>query len=100
MSMLEGPSGALGTVTPGSDGSRDQDMAQPLSLPPFKFEQRRSRIEWSQLNGLDVSSIARNNDIDALEHVVNVIARGDIEAEDTSSLSQAALLKLYKLAAL
>lgn len=73
---------------------------QPLVFPPFKFEIKRFRIDWRQLNAVDVNAIIRNTDIDALEKIVSIISHGDIEAEDAASVSQANLLKIYKLAQL
>jgi zinc finger protein DZIP1 len=42
----------------------------------------------------------RDVDLDILERVVGVVAFGDLEAEDTSQLSEASFLKVFRLSQL
>ncbi|KAG1653769.1 hypothetical protein FOA52_006499 [Chlamydomonas sp. UWO 241] len=80
---------------------RDQSLvgAAPV-FPPFKFEPRRSRIDWRMLHGVDINPIIRDVDLDTLERVVAVIAFGDIEAEDTRNLTELNFVKVFRLSQL
>lgn len=67
-SHLDGPGKGLGldsvmrgNMLPGmgaNDLSADQAVPQQLQ-PPFRFESRRSRIDWRLLHGVDINNIVR-----------------------------------------
>eukprot|EP00201_Polytomella_parva_P011064 CAMPEP_0175055438 /NCGR_PEP_ID=MMETSP0052_2-20121109/10079_1 /TAXON_ID=51329 ORGANISM="Polytomella parva, Strain SAG 63-3" /NCGR_SAMPLE_ID=MMETSP0052_2 /ASSEMBLY_ACC=CAM_ASM_000194 /LENGTH=446 /DNA_ID=CAMNT_0016320281 /DNA_START=21 /DNA_END=1358 /DNA_ORIENTATION=+ len=70
------------------------------SFPPFKFEPKRSRIDWRLLHGVDLNSVVRDVDIETLERVVSVVAFGDIDAEDVRNLTEYNFIKVFRLAQL
>eukprot|EP00798_Chlamydomonas_sp_ICE-L_P015155 gene15155-21221_t len=72
---------------------RDQTMMVAPTFVPFKFEPRRTRIDWRMLHGVDVDHIVRDVDLDILERIVSIVAFGDIEAEDTRLLSELNFVK-------
>ncbi|KAG2493967.1 hypothetical protein HYH03_007896 [Edaphochlamys debaryana] len=78
--------------------ARDQTMTPAPTFPPFKFEPRRSRIDWRLLHGVDINSMVRDVDLDTLEKIVNIVAFGDIEAEDTRHLTELNFIKIFRLA--
>uniref|UniRef100_A0A383WEI0 Cilium assembly protein DZIP1 N-terminal domain-containing protein n=1 Tax=Tetradesmus obliquus TaxID=3088 RepID=A0A383WEI0_TETOB len=98
------------TAGPGFDartaGRRDQlqTLADadglPVTYQPFKFESRRSRIDWRLLHGVDINKLIRDTDLDTLERLVGCLAWGDIEAEDSRHLSEASFVKVFRLAQL
>ncbi|WIA11315.1 hypothetical protein OEZ85_011438 [Tetradesmus obliquus] len=98
------------TAGPGFDartaGRRDQLQTLayadglPVTYQPFKFESRRSRIDWRLLHGVDINKLIRDTDLDTLERLVGCLAWGDIEAEDSRHLSEASFVKVFRLAQL
>ncbi|EFJ50393.1 hypothetical protein VOLCADRAFT_88956 [Volvox carteri f. nagariensis] len=76
---------------------RDQTMTSAPSFPPFKFESRRARIDWRLLHGIDINAMMRDVDLDTLEKIVNIVAFGDIEAEDTRHLTELNFIKIFRL---
>ncbi|GFR48246.1 hypothetical protein Agub_g10109 [Astrephomene gubernaculifera] len=76
---------------------RDQTMTAAPTFPPFKFEARRARIDWRLLHGIDISAMMRDVDLDTLEKIVNIVAFGDIEAEDTRHLTELNFIKIFRL---
>ncbi|WIA31397.1 hypothetical protein OEZ86_002296 [Tetradesmus obliquus] len=98
------------TAGPGFDartaGRRDQlqTLADadglPVTYQPFKFDSRRSRIDWRLLHGVDINKLIRDTDLDTLERLVGCLAWGDIEAEDSRHLSEASFVKVFRLAQL
>ncbi|KAG2430772.1 hypothetical protein HYH02_013611 [Chlamydomonas schloesseri] len=80
-------------------GLRDQmaTMTTAPNFPPFKFEPRRARIDWRLLHGIDINSMMRDVDLDTLEKIVNIVAFGDIEAEDTRHLTELNFIKIFRL---
>ncbi|KXZ55055.1 hypothetical protein GPECTOR_3g213 [Gonium pectorale] len=76
---------------------RDQTMVSAPTFPPFKFEHRRARIDWRLLHGIDINSMVRDVDLDTLEKIVNIVAYGDIEAEDTRHLTELNFIKIFRL---
>ncbi|KAG2425377.1 hypothetical protein HXX76_013791 [Chlamydomonas incerta] len=80
-------------------GLRDQmaTMTTAPTFPPFKFEPRRARIDWRLLHGIDINSMMRDVDLDTLEKIVNIVAFGDIEAEDTRHLTELNFIKIFRL---
>lgn len=57
--------------------------------PPFRFVAPRALIDWRALHEVDLSHVVRDTDVDALEAVLDVVAFGDIEAEDHRTLTPA-----------
>eukprot|EP00198_Chlamydomonas_reinhardtii_P000413 XP_001689748.1 predicted protein [Chlamydomonas reinhardtii] len=80
-------------------GLRDQMATTTTApnFPPFKFEPRRARIDWRLLHGIDINSMMRDVDLDTLEKIVNIVAFGDIEAEDTRHLTELNFIKIFRL---
>jgi zinc finger protein DZIP1 len=66
--------------------------------PPFYFDSRRVRIDWRLLHSLDLGQIQIRTDLDALSRVLDLIAYGDLEAEDVRNLSETNFLKIFRLA--
>lgn len=66
--------------------------------PPFYFDSRRVRIDWRLLHSLDLGTIQSRTDLDALSRVLDLIAYGDLEAEDVRNLSETNFLKIFRLA--
>lgn len=56
--------------------------APPPLPPPFRFGPPRALIDWRALHSLDLGRVVRETDVDALEGVLDVVAYGDLEAED------------------
>ncbi|GAB4818914.1 hypothetical protein N2152v2_005960 [Parachlorella kessleri] len=69
-------------------------------LSHFSFQQPRARIDWRALHSVDVDCLVRGTDIDALERVLDVVAFGDIEAEDARNLTPHNFIKLFRIAQL
>uniref|UniRef100_A0A061R8F5 Zinc finger protein DZIP1 n=1 Tax=Tetraselmis sp. GSL018 TaxID=582737 RepID=A0A061R8F5_9CHLO len=72
----------------------------PVQHEPFRFDSRRTRIDWRLLHGIDISEVYSRIDLDALERVLDVIAHGDLEAEDVRHLSEVNFLKIFRLSQL
>lgn len=68
--------------------------------PPFRFHAPRALIDWRALHALDVRAVVRDTDIDALERVLDVVAFGDMEAEDARVLTPANCTQAFRLAQL
>jgi len=64
--------------------------------PPFRFTAPRQLIDWRALHTLDLGSVVRDTDVDALEGVLDVVAFGDIEAEDCRTLTFANFTQLFR----
>ncbi len=56
---------------------------------PFRFAPPRALIDWRALHAVDLSSVVRDTNVDSLETVLDVVAFGDIEAEDHRTLTPA-----------
>ncbi|GLC59969.1 hypothetical protein PLESTB_001559200 [Pleodorina starrii] len=96
-SLQRGASAFGPWVDPYDYPQRDQTMTTAPSFPPFKFEPRRSRIDWRLLHGIDINAMMRDVDLDTLEKIVNIVAFGDIEAEDTRHLTELNFIKIFRL---
>lgn len=70
-------------------GSCGTGAALRRPAPPFRFVAPRALIDWRALHAVDLGSVVRNTDVDALESVLDVVAFGDIEAEDHRTLTPA-----------
>ncbi|EFN55152.1 hypothetical protein CHLNCDRAFT_52479 [Chlorella variabilis] len=97
-----GGSGALllgGSACRGQAGCR---AVQPVTAAaaPFRFHAPRCHIDWCALHALDLGAVVRESDIDALESVLDLVAGGDIEAEDARSLTPANFIQLFRTAQL
>ena len=68
--------------------------------PTFRFRAPRALIDWRALHAVDVGGVVRDTDIDALEGVLDVVAFGDIEAEDARNLTPFNFIKLFRVAQL
>ena len=95
-------SGALllgGSACRGQAGCR---AVQPVTAAaaPFRFHAPRCHIDWCALHALDLGAVVRESDIDALESVLDLVAGGDIEAEDARSLTPANFIQLFRTAQL
>ena len=66
----------------------------------FRFATPRALIDWRALHGLDLAAIVRDTDIDALESVLDVVAYGDIEGEDTRHLTPTNCVRAFRVAQL
>lgn len=67
-----GARGMLTGTLPGGgtldwEGTGFASQVQAPSLPAFRFEPRRARMDWRVLHGVDVDSIQRDLDLDSLE---------------------------------
>lgn len=62
--------------------------------PPFRFAPPRALIDWHALHALDLGGVVRETDVDALESVLDVVAFGDIEAEDYRTLTPANFIQV------
>lgn len=67
---------------------------------PFAFKRRAARIDWRSLHSVDVDRLIREVDIDTLEMVLDTIAFGDIQGEDTRNFTEANFVKIFRLAQL
>lgn len=68
--------------------------------PPFRFRTPRALIDWRALRALDLDAVARDTDLDALESVLEVVAQGDLDAEDARALPFADVARLFRAAQL
>ncbi|OAE29684.1 hypothetical protein AXG93_509s1370 [Marchantia polymorpha subsp. ruderalis] len=75
-------------------------MEDSLRSPPFVFQKRLTRIDWRKLHTIDVDKIVREVDLDTLEAVVDTIAFGDIQGEDTRNFTEANFVKIFRIAQL
>ncbi|MCO5568912.1 hypothetical protein L7F22_022614 [Adiantum nelumboides] len=75
------------------------DSAKPAA-PPFCFQRRRARIDWRTLHAIDVDQIIREIDVNKLESVLDTIAFGDVQGEDTRNFTEANFVKLFRLSQL
>jgi len=57
-------------------------MAASHEPQPFRFGERRQRLDWQLLGGVEPERLQRERDIDALERVLETLAFGDVTAED------------------
>eukprot|EP00775_Hariotina_reticulata_P007380 gene7380-7589_t len=103
------PERAAAILDAATDAGRDQAVlaagfssTAPLQLqyPPFRFEQRRMRIDWRLLHGVDVNKLIRDTDLDTLEQLVSCITWGDLEAEGPGQVNPSSTAKLFRLAQL
>jgi hypothetical protein len=74
--------------------------SKAVASPAFRFRAPRALIDWRALHAVDVGGVVRDTDIDALEGVLDVVAFGDIEAEDTRNLTPFNFIKLFRVAQL
>ena len=74
--------------------------SKAVASPAFRFRAPRALIDWRALHALDVGGVVRDTDIDALEGVLDVVAFGDIEAEDARNLTPFNFIKLFRVAQL
>ncbi|KAI5070524.1 hypothetical protein GOP47_0014867 [Adiantum capillus-veneris] len=75
------------------------DSTKPAA-PPFCFQRRCARIDWRTLHALDVDQIIREIDVNKLESVLDTIAFGDVQGEDTRNFTEANFVKLFRLSQL
>jgi hypothetical protein len=97
------------------------DLPRPKN---FEFAHSLIRIDWRALAGVDVDRLVRNafatdvesgsqhgtysrrtlqvgnTDIDQLERVVHILSHGDLQAENTSQLTETNFIKIFRLAQL
>ncbi|KAG0600897.1 hypothetical protein M758_11G069200 [Ceratodon purpureus] len=66
----------------------------------FVFQKRLARIDWRTVHTIDVDRVIREVDIDTLETVLDTIAFGDIQGEDTRNFTEANFVKIFRLAQL
>ncbi|KAL0030805.1 hypothetical protein WJX77_007386 [Trebouxia sp. C0004] len=57
-------------------------------------------IDWRLLHGIDVNKMIRDTDLDMLERVVGIVAFGDLDGEDTCSLTDLNFLRIFRLSQL
>ncbi|CAG9462810.1 unnamed protein product [Pedinophyceae sp. YPF-701] len=65
---------------------------------PFKFTTNRFHIDWRRLHAIDPDRVLRETDTALLESVVDVVAYGDIEAEDPMYLTELNFVKIFRVA--
>lgn len=63
---------------------------------PFAFSRSHRRIDWRVLHGVDVDRIVRTTDVTALQSVLDLVAFGDIEAEDPLYLSETNFVRIFR----
>jgi len=71
-----------------------------FTTKPFKFTSNRFHIDWRRLQTVDVDLLLKENDTRLLEAVVDLVAYGDIEAEDPLYLTELNFVKIFKLSQL
>ncbi|CAM6039461.1 unnamed protein product [Sphagnum compactum] len=87
-------------------GGGHKNLQAPPPPPPtlksssFVFQKRLSRIDWRTIHAIDVDQVIRDIDIDTLETVLDTIAFGDIQGEDTRNFTEANFVKLFRLSQL
>lgn len=96
-SEQENGGGALLLTQPCGGPAAASAAAKPTALPPpFRFTAPRQLIDWRALHTLDLGAVVRDTDVDALEGVLDVVAFGDIEAEDCRTLTFANFTQLFR----
>ncbi|CAK9206371.1 unnamed protein product [Sphagnum troendelagicum] len=85
----------------GGGGHKNLQAPPPtLKSSSFVFQKRLSRIDWRTIHAIDVDQVIRDIDIDTLETVLDTIAFGDIQGEDTRNFTEANFVKLFRLSQL
>jgi hypothetical protein len=70
------------------------------SEPTFTFKQRAGRLNWRQIQGLDLSRIVETGDVVSLQSVLENITYASLDREDLERFSDSSLIKLFKLSQL
>ncbi|EFJ30373.1 hypothetical protein SELMODRAFT_409244 [Selaginella moellendorffii] len=78
----------------------DVDYQEVFRAPPFCFQKRIARIDWRTLHAIEVDGLIQEIDIGKLETVLDTIAFGDIQGEDTRNFTEQNFIKLFRLAQL
>lgn len=66
----------------------------------FTFKQRAGRLNWRQIQGLDLNRIIETGDVLSLQSMLENIAYASLDREDLERFSDSSLMKLFKLSQL
>ena len=92
------------TTTDATLTTHSQSHSQAFAVEPpqraFRFEPRRTRIDWRLLHGVDPDDVVRDMNIDALEGVLDTLTFGDIGADDVRLFTETNFRKLFRLSQL
>ena len=92
------------TTTDATLTTHSQSHSQAFAVEPpqraFRFEPRRTRIDWRLLHGVNPDDVVRDMNIDALEGVLDTLTFGDIGADDVRLFTETNFRKLFRLSQL
>jgi hypothetical protein len=65
--------------------------------PNFSFQEKSAKLNWQQIEEIDIQKMMNNTDLETLEGVLSNLTYSQLDKDDLKRIKDKNLIKLFKL---